>query len=159
DVGRNSDHGRGRRAPTHLRTAADSIYAVPSARLGGRTPVTAYLQVSGLDHRFGGLRALQECSFTIEQGRITCLVGPNGAGKTTIFNVITGFLRPNEGSVVFRGRKLDGVRQQAIVRAGIARTFQNLRLFTDLTALDNVLVGIAGQFGEEPVSAIFRPLH
>ena len=121
--------------------------------------MTAYLQVAGLDHRFGGLHALRDCSFAIEQGRITCLVGPNGAGKTTIFNVITGFLKPNEGSVVFRGRKLDGVRPQGIVRAGIARTFQNLRLFTDLSALDNVLVGIAGQFGEEPVAAIFRPLH
>ena len=105
------------------------------------------------------LRALRECTFTIEQGRITCLVGPNGAGKTTIFNVITGFLKPDEGSVAFRGRKLDGLRPQAIVHAGIARTFQNLRLFTDLTALDNVMVGIGSQFGEEPIGAIFRPLH
>jgi branched-chain amino acid transport system ATP-binding protein len=121
--------------------------------------VIAYLEVTGLDHSFGGLRALQDCSFTIEQGRITCLVGPNGAGKTTIFNAITGFLKPDVGNVTFRGRKLDGLRPQAIVRAGIARTFQNLRLFTDLTALDNVLIGIAGQCGEEPLGAIFRPLH
>jgi branched-chain amino acid transport system ATP-binding protein len=121
--------------------------------------VTAYLEVRGLDHRFGGLHALQECSFTIEQGRITCLVGPNGAGKTTIFNVITGFLRPDQGRVAFRGHALDGLRPQAIVRAGIARTFQNLRLFTDLSALDNVMLAIAGQFGEEPFGAIFRPLH
>jgi branched-chain amino acid transport system ATP-binding protein len=121
--------------------------------------MTAYLQVKDLDHRFGGLRALQECSFAIEQGRITCLVGPNGAGKTTIFNVITGFLKPDEGSVTFRGRRLDGLRPQAIVHAGIARTFQNLRLFADLTALDNVMVGIARQFGEEPIGAIFRPVH
>ena len=102
---------------------------------------------------------MHDCSFTIEQGRITCLVGPNGAGKTTIFNVITGFLKPDEGSVVFRGRRLDGVRPQAIVRAGIARTFQTLRLFADLSALDNVMIGIARQFGEEPLGAIFRPLH
>ena len=95
----------------------------------------------------------------MEQGRITCLVGPNGAGKTTIFNVITGFLRPEEGTVTFRDHSLDGLRPQAIVAAGIARTFQNLRLFTDLTALDNVLIGVAGQFGEEPLGAIFRPLH
>jgi branched-chain amino acid transport system ATP-binding protein len=121
--------------------------------------VTAYLQVTGLDHRFGGLHALQDCSFAIEQGRITCLVGPNGAGKTTIFNVITGFLQPDEGSIAFRDRRLDRLRPQAIVRAGIARTFQNLRLFTDLTALDNVMIGIAHQFGEEPIGAIFRPLH
>jgi branched-chain amino acid transport system ATP-binding protein len=121
--------------------------------------VTAYLQAENLDHHFGGLRALRECTFTIEQGRITCLVGPNGAGKTTIFNAITGFLKPDEGSVTFKGRKLDGLRPQAIVHVGIARTFQNLRLFTDLSALDNVMVGIGNQFGEEPVGAILRPLH
>jgi ABC-type branched-subunit amino acid transport system ATPase component len=121
--------------------------------------VSAYLQVNGLDKSFGGLRALQACSFAIAQGRITCLVGPNGAGKTTIFNAITGFLRPDAGSVSFRGASLDGLSPQAVVRRGIARTFQNLRLFADLTALDNVLVGIAGQFGEEPLGAIFRPLR
>jgi branched-chain amino acid transport system ATP-binding protein len=121
--------------------------------------VTGYLQVEGLDHRFGGLRALNTCSFTIAQGGITCLVGPNGAGKTTIFNVITGFLRPNEGTVTFRGRSLNGLKPQAIVHAGIARTFQNLRLFTDLSALDNVMVGLPRQSGEEPLAAIFRPLH
>jgi branched-chain amino acid transport system ATP-binding protein len=121
--------------------------------------VTPYLQVANLDHRFGGLRALQDCSFTIDQGRITCLVGPNGAGKTTIFNVITGFLRPDEGNVAFKGRNLGGLRPQTIVHAGIARTFQNLRLFADLTALDNAMIGIAGQFGEEPLGAILRPLH
>ncbi|HTB45479.1 MAG TPA: ATP-binding cassette domain-containing protein, partial [Acetobacteraceae bacterium] len=98
----------------------------------------AYLQAAGLDHHFGGLHALRACSFDIEQGRITCLVGPNGAGKTTIFNAITGFLRPDEGHVTFRGQSLDGLRPQAIVHAGIARTFQNLRLFTELSALDNV---------------------
>jgi len=121
--------------------------------------VSAYLQVTGLEKNFGGLRALQDCSFTIEQGRITCLVGPNGAGKTTIFNVITGFLQPDEGSVSFRGRTLDGLKPQAVVHAGIARTFQNLRLFTELSALDNVLIGIADQAGEGPLGAIFRPLH
>jgi len=121
--------------------------------------VTAYLQADGLDHRFGGLHALQECSFIVEQGRITCLVGPNGAGKTTIFNAITGFLQTDEGVVTFRGKQMTGLRPQAIVHAGIARTFQNLRLFTDLTALDNVMVGVGSQFGEEPIGAILRPLH
>jgi branched-chain amino acid transport system ATP-binding protein len=121
--------------------------------------VTAYLEVTGLNKSFGGLQALRDCSFTITQGRITCLVGPNGAGKTTIFNAITGFLRPDTGSVAYRGTSLDGLSPQAIVRHGIARTFQNLRLFADLTALDNVLVGISGQFAEEPLGAIFRPFH
>jgi ABC-type branched-subunit amino acid transport system ATPase component len=121
--------------------------------------VSAYLEVAGLEKRFGGLLALQDCSFTIVERRITCLVGPNGAGKTTIFNVITGFLKPDEGSVTFRGRSLDGLAPQAVVHAGIARTFQNLRLFADLTALDNVMVGLPRQFAEEPLGAIFRPLH
>lgn len=121
--------------------------------------MTAYLEVAGLEKRFGGLHALQACSFAITQGRITCLVGPNGAGKTTIFNVITGFLKPDEGHVAFQGRSLDGCTPQAVVHAGIARTFQNLRLFADLTALDNVMVGLPRQFAEEPLGAIFRPLH
>ena len=121
--------------------------------------MTAYLEVAGLDKSFGGLLALQDCSFTIAQGRITCLVGPNGAGKTTIFNVITGFLKPDAGNVTFRGRSLDGLTPQEVVHTGIARTFQNLRLFADLTALDNVMVGLQRQFAEEPLGAIFRPLH
>jgi ABC-type branched-subunit amino acid transport system ATPase component len=118
-----------------------------------------YLTATGLEVSFGGLRALQDCSFTVERGRITCLVGPNGAGKTTIFNVITGFLRPDSGTVSFQGTPLDGMKPQAIVAAGIARTFQNLRLFVDLTALDNVLIALPEQTGEEPLSAIFRPFH
>jgi branched-chain amino acid transport system ATP-binding protein len=121
--------------------------------------VSEYLTVAGLEVSFGGLRALRDCGFTVEQGRITCLVGPNGAGKTTIFNVITGFLRPNAGTVSFRGRSLDGLKAQSIVAAGIARTFQNLRLFVDLTALDNVVVALPAQSGEEPLAAIFRPLR
>lgn len=121
--------------------------------------MTAYLEARGVEVAFGGLRALRDCSFTIDRGKITCLVGPNGAGKTTIFNVITGFLRPNEGHVSYQGRSLDGLQPQAIVAAGIARTFQNLRLFVDLTALDNVLVGLPAQAGEEPVGAILRPFH
>ena len=121
--------------------------------------MTEYLSVAGLRKRFGGLQALDGTTFAVAQGRITCLVGPNGAGKTTIFNVITGFLRPEAGTVTFNGRSLDGERPQAIVRAGVARTFQHLRLFSDLTALDNVLVGLGGQFGEEPLGAIFRPFH
>ncbi len=121
--------------------------------------MSAYLEVSGVNQRFGGLQALNDCGFAIAQGGITCMVGPNGAGKTTIFNVITGFLRPDTGHVAFRGRRLDGLRPQAIVAAGIARSFQNLRLFVDLTALENVLVGLPSGFGEAPLDALFRPFH
>ncbi len=121
--------------------------------------MSAYLEAAGLEVSFGGLKALNDCSFTIQQGQIACLMGPNGAGKTTIFNVITGFLQPGSGSVSFKGRSLDGWKPQAIVAAGIARTFQNLRLFTALTAVDNVLASLPGQAGEEPIAAIFRPFH
>ena len=121
--------------------------------------MTAYLEVAGLEKRFGGLLALQDCSFTIAERRITCLVGPNGAGKTTIFNVITGFLKPDEGSVTFRGRSLDGFSRRRWCTRALRARFQNLRLFADLTALDNVMVGLQRQFAEEPLGAIFRPLH
>ena len=121
--------------------------------------MSPYLEVSDVNVHFGGLQALRDTDFTIAERRITCLVGPNGAGKTTIFNVITGFLRPQTGHVAFRGDSLDGVRPQQIVASGIARTFQNLRLFQDLTALDNVLAAMPGQAGEGPLEAIFRPLH
>ena len=119
--------------------------------------MSAYLEVAGVNKRFGGLQALNECAFTAEQGRITCLVGPNGAGKTTIFNVVTGFLQPDTGEVSFRGQSLAGLTPQAVVAAGIARTFQNLRLFLDASALDNVLVGMPGHVGEAPAGAILRP--
>ena len=121
--------------------------------------MSAYLEVAGVSKSFGGLRALNDCSFTAVQGRITCLVGPNGAGKTTVFNAITGFLKPEEGHVAFKGTSLDGRTPQQVVAAGIARSFQNLRLFTDLTACDNVLAGAPGQAGEEPFAAILRPWH
>jgi branched-chain amino acid transport system ATP-binding protein len=118
-----------------------------------------YLAVSSVNKRFGGLQALSDCTFAIRPNRIVCLVGPNGAGKTTIFNAITGFLTADSGEVKFKDRLLSGERPQAIVRLGIARTFQNLRLFTDLTALDNVLSALPDQFGEEPIGATLRPFH
>lgn len=117
----------------------------------------SYLEVKAVDVRFGGLRALNDCSFQVNPGEITCLVGPNGAGKTTIFNVITGFLTPNTGSVAFKGENLQGLTPQDIVHRGIARSFQNLRLFLDLSAVDNVLAGMRGQRGETLFSALLRP--
>lgn len=120
--------------------------------------MSAYLQVDGVNHSFGGLRALNACSFTIAQGAVTCLVGPNGAGKTTIFNVVTGFLRPDTGHVTFRGQSLDVLSPQAVVHAGIARSFQNLRLFTELSACDNVMLALPDTTGEGAFGALFRPI-
>ncbi|HEY1723019.1 MAG TPA: ABC transporter ATP-binding protein [Magnetospirillaceae bacterium] len=119
----------------------------------------AYVVVDGISVRFGGLQALDSCSFSIKEGEITCLVGPNGAGKTTIFNAVTGFLKPDAGTVRFRDRLITGLKPQAIVRAGIARTFQNLRLFTEMSVLDNLMLALPEQFGEEPLTAIFRPIR
>lgn len=121
--------------------------------------MTAYLQVQDISKHYGGLQALDKCSFTISRNKTTCLVGPNGAGKTTIFNVITGFTRPDEGTISFNGKTLDGLAPREIVRGGIARTFQNLRLFDEMTALDNVMVYLSGDEAVGPVAALARPLY
>ena len=107
--------------------------------------------------RFGGLTAVDHVSINVPARSIFSIIGPNGAGKTTFFNCITGFYRPEEGDIRFNGRSLVGYSTDQITRRGIARTFQNIRLFSSMTALDNVLVGAhthmkAGLFG-----AIFRP--
>lgn len=98
------------------------------------------LSVRGLTRRFGGLTAVDAVSFDVHEGSIKAVIGPNGAGKSTLFNLITGFDRADEGSVMFDGASLVGRRPDAIVRAGLARTFQNTELFEDLTALDNVRI-------------------
>jgi ABC-type branched-subunit amino acid transport system ATPase component len=118
-----------------------------------------YLEVDSISKHFGGLWALDKCSFTVERGKITCLVGPNGAGKTTIFNVITGFIPPDEGRMSFEGQALDALAPSEIIRRGIARTFQNLRLFYDMSALDNVIVYLGGKTAFGPFSALARPFR
>src|SRR5512139_1310890 len=97
------------------------------------------LRTAGLTKYFGGLPALDGVGFCAERGRVTALIGPNGAGKTTLINCLTGILRPDRGSMVFDGQELSGLPPHLIARLGIARTFQNLRLFSGLSVLDNVL--------------------
>ncbi|WP_158741919.1 ABC transporter ATP-binding protein [Acidisphaera sp. L21] len=118
-----------------------------------------YLDVTGVSKRFGGLQALDDCSFAIEPGQITCLVGPNGAGKTSVFNVITGFIRPDAGQVRFRGQVLTRMGSRRIVGLGICRSFQNLRLFADLSVLDNVTVYLPSRTDENPFRPILRPIR
>jgi branched-chain amino acid transport system ATP-binding protein len=96
------------------------------------------LAVEGVTKTFGGVRAVAGFGLTIREGELVALIGPNGAGKTTVFNLITGVYRPDAGSIAFRGKSLAGRGQHEIVGAGIARTFQNIRLFKDLSVLDNV---------------------
>jgi branched-chain amino acid transport system ATP-binding protein len=100
------------------------------------------LQFNQVSKHFGGLRVLQDVTFSVPQGGIFGLIGPNGAGKTTVFNLVTGLLRASSGSIVFNGRNLDGVPPHRITRLGIARTFQNIRIFKEMTLLENVVVGM-----------------
>src|SRR5271157_689498 len=98
----------------------------------------ALLEVSRLSKHFGGLRAVSGLSFELRAGEILGLIGPNGAGKTTVFNLITGFIAPSAGQVLLEGKNLVGLKPHAIVRKGIARTFQIVRPFRKLTVLENV---------------------
>ena len=114
------------------------------------------LRVEGITKRFGGLTALSDVSFAIERGRIYGLIGPNGAGKTTLFNVLTGLYRHDEGRFFFEGRELVNATPDGIARLGIARTFQNIRLFANLSALENVMIGRHVRTRANVVGAILR---
>ena len=105
----------------------------------------ALLEITDLGIRFGGLKALSGFSLTMEEGELVGLIGPNGAGKTTVFNLITGVYRPTSGQIRFDGRSLVGLLPSQIVRLGIARTFQNIRLFKGLSVLDNVRAALFAQ--------------
>ncbi len=102
----------------------------------------AMLEVKNLDISFGGLRAVDDFNMTIEKGCLYGLIGPNGAGKTTVFNLLTGVYKPNRGIILLDGKDITGKKAIDVNRAGIARTFQNIRLFKDLTVLDTVKVGL-----------------
>src|ERR1700704_3590189 len=100
------------------------------------------LEARGVTKRFGGLTGLNQVDFALDEGRIASIIGPNGAGKTTFFNVFTGIYVPEEGTVTFRGTPVLGRRPDEITTLGICRTFQNIRLFPRMTAIENVLVGM-----------------
>jgi branched-chain amino acid transport system ATP-binding protein len=118
------------------------------------------LEVDDVTLRFGGVTALDGVSFHIEEGEILGLIGPNGAGKTTCFNVTTGVYAPTAGEVRFDGRSLTGLKRHKITQMGIARTFQNIRLFPAMTALENVLVGGDAKHRTGVINALFRlPRH
>jgi ABC-type branched-subunit amino acid transport system ATPase component len=122
------------------------------------------LDIRGASKLFGGLQALKDIDLAVERGSIVGLIGPNGAGKTTLFNLITGIYPPTEGDILFEGRNLLGGggllarrrRPFQITRAGISRTFQNIRLFSAMTALENVLVGADAHHRQNVVEAVFR---
>jgi branched-chain amino acid transport system permease protein len=163
----------GRRVrPLDVSDADDAVEAAPSPpprieaipvwlreRAGGGAVagVAPILEVRGLTKRFGGVVALNEIDLVVPRGAIIGLIGPNGAGKTTFFNVVTGLVRPNGGRIAFEGAPLAGLRPNAIVARGIARTFQSIRLFANMTVLENALVGEHCRLRATVPGAVLRP--
>jgi branched-chain amino acid transport system ATP-binding protein len=126
----------------------------------GRSPGDVLLEVDNVTLRFGGVVALDQVSFSLRQGEIFGLIGPNGAGKTTCFNAMTGVYRPTSGEIRFAGKRVTGLRKHEITCLGVARTFQNIRLFPEMTALENVMVGADAHHKASVLGALFRlPRH
>jgi len=116
----------------------------------------ALLEVNALTLSFAGLHVIKALDFTIEEGSIASLIGPNGAGKTSVFNCLTGFYIPSGGDIVFNGKSITRKKPHKITRMGMARTFQNLRLFKSMTVLENVMSGMHCRTSAGPIGAIFR---
>ena len=116
----------------------------------------ALLEVKNLSISFGGLKAVDDFSVSIEKGQLYGLIGPNGAGKTTVFNLLTGVYKPDKGSIVLDGKNITGRKTTEINQDGIARTFQNIRLFKELSVLDNVKAGLHNHYKYSTITGIFR---
>lgn len=116
----------------------------------------ALLEVNHLSISFGGLRAVDDFNLELEKGALYGLIGPNGAGKTTVFNLLTGVYKPTDGSFILDGKDLTGKSTMAISNSGIARTFQNIRLFKNIPVIDNVKVGLHGQYKYAVANGILR---
>ncbi len=123
---------------------------------GGGEPRDVVLQLQSLSLSFGGLRALSALDLQVRDGEIVSLIGPNGAGKTTVFNVITGVYEPSEGDVVFVGKSIAGLYPHTIARMGIARTFQSLRLFLNMSVMENVMTATYGHTKATPWESVLR---
>jgi len=127
-----------------------------SPEVSGPTGQRVLLDIDNVTLRFGGVVALNEVNFKLYEGEILGLIGPNGAGKTTCFNVMTGVFRPTAGNVAFDGKRISGRKPHQINQMGIARTFQNIRLFPEMTAIENVMVGTDARHHTSVVGALFR---
>jgi branched-chain amino acid transport system ATP-binding protein len=119
----------------------------------------AELRLENVSKRFGGLLAVNNLDLTVPQGKILSLIGPNGAGKTTVFNMITGVYPPTEGNIDYGHNRLNGLRSNRIIAHGIARTFQNIRLFKSMTVLENVQVGMHCRTRSGPVRALLKTAY
>ena len=116
----------------------------------------ALLETRNVTKRFGGLTAVDQMNFVIEPGRMYSIIGPNGAGKTTFFNTLTGIYRPEEGQILFEHHALVGRRPDQIASLGITRTFQNIRLFSSMTVVENILVGMHYRLKQSPINTLIR---
>ena len=116
----------------------------------------ALLEMANITKTFGGLKAISDVTFSLEKGRIVSIIGPNGAGKTTFFNTLTGIYRPDTGTIKFNGKSLVGLRTDQIAARGIARTFQNIRLFSDMTVIENIMVGMHVHLKQSPLQTLLR---
>jgi branched-chain amino acid transport system permease protein len=142
----------GTHAPSAATPGASALRARPLPDPGGhREPL---LRISGLSHAFGGLRAVADFNLDVRSGEIVGIIGPNGAGKTTVFNLVTGVYRPDSGSVIFQGEELVGRHSHEIIARGVARTFQTIRLFKELSVLDNVRVAYYARSRSRPWQAV-----
>ncbi|MCU0512947.1 MAG: ABC transporter ATP-binding protein [Anaerolineae bacterium] len=119
--------------------------------------MTSLLDVNGLTKTFGGLVAVNNVTIQIQARSISAIIGPNGAGKTTLFNLLTGIYQPDKGSVVFAGKGLVGLRPDQVNAAGMTRTFQSIRLFHNMTVLENVMVGMHARLRVSLLQTLFRP--
>lgn len=115
------------------------------------------LEVKNLSKSFGGIKAVRDVSIGIEENSISAIIGPNGAGKTTFFNLMTGIYKPDTGSINFNGRSLIGLRPDQVNAAGVARTFQSIRLFANMTVLENVMVGMHTRLRVSIFHTLLRP--
>jgi branched-chain amino acid transport system ATP-binding protein len=114
------------------------------------------LEITGLTQRFGGLQALSNFSCCLEERELAGLIGPNGAGKTTVFNIVSGFYKPTEGSIVFNGKRINGLKPHQVTAMGMARTFQNIRLWNTMTVLDNIRLARYAWLNYGFLSAVLR---
>jgi branched-chain amino acid transport system ATP-binding protein len=120
------------------------------------SPNGTLLETKGVTKRFGGLVAVNHIDFVIETGRMVSIIGPNGAGKTTFFNTLTGIYKPEEGQILLEGRPIVGKRPDQIAALRIARTFQTIRLFGNMTVIETILVGMHTRLRQNPLGALFR---